>query len=274
MSKVTKLVLPVAGRGKRLLPLTRHTPKNLVKVNGRPLIEYVLNEAVLSGIEDGILIISPDHRSDFKRYLRTHHRRFPHLRFHLRFQETPGGNGHAVVKAFDLVYKEPFAVRFCDDILIGAKPALKSLIELFSFYKGPVLLLERVPRSLVSRFGVVGVRQVISKPNDLKGKVYEIKKIVEKPKADQAPSNLTVVGGYVLTPSTIRNLKSVVDTLPVVADDALPIAVAFQIELLLNKSVYGWEFDGQRLDCGTLEKLYKTENFLSRHPEIELSLII
>ena len=120
------------------------------------------------------------------------------------------------------------------------------------------MLLERVPKKLVSRFGVVSVRRVRSG-------VYQIKKIVEKPKASLAPSNLTIVGGYVLTPSILRNLKSVADTLPVIADDALPLAVALQIELIIGDKVYGWEFKGKRLDCGTLEKLKKTGELLRTH---------
>lgn len=270
--KITKLVLPVAGRGKRLQPLTNHAPKNLIKVGGRPLIEYVLKEAVLSGIREIILVVNPDHLSAFKRYLAERARVFTGLKFHIRFQETPGGNGHAIVKAYDLLRNEPFAVRFCDDVLVDKKPVLESLINIFENFHSPVLLLERVPKSLVSRFGVVGVKRVKSEKLKLKsgidGKLYRIMKIVEKPKAKEAPSNLTVVGGYILTSSTLKNLKSVADTLPVVADDALPVAVAFQIELLLGKAVYGWEFRGQRLDCGTLEKLRKVESFISKHPEI------
>ena len=109
--------------------------------------------------------------------------------------------------------------------------------------------------SLVSRFGVVSAKKV-------RRGIYAINHIVEKPKASLAPSNLTIVAGYVLTPHTAKNLKMVADTLPVIADDALPIAVAFQIELIIGGKVYGWEFEGKRLDCGTLEKLKKAEDFL------------
>jgi UTP--glucose-1-phosphate uridylyltransferase len=94
------------------------------------------------------------------------------------------------------------------------------------------------------------------------GKIYKINKIIEKPKTKDAPSNLIIVGGYVLTPDILRNLKMVADTLPVVADDALPLAVALQIELIIKGKIYGWEFPGKRLDCGTLEKLQETEEYL------------
>ncbi len=266
-TRVTKLVLPVAGIGKRLLPLTRNTPKNLIPVCGRPLVEYVLEEGEAAGIEDVILIVNPAHRRDFERYLAKNRSRFPRMRFHVREQATPGGNGHAIVQAHDLIGDEPFAVRFCDDVIIAKRPVLSSLIELFRAYRSPILLLERVPKSLVSRFGVVGVKSVVRpRQTGVKGRVYQITKIVEKPLAKEAPSNLTIVGGYILTPAILRNLKSVADTLPVIADDALPLAVALQIELILHGKVLGWEFKGKRLDCGTLEKLKKTEEFLKCLP--------
>src|SRR5258708_2707906 len=105
MKRVTKLVLPVAGLGKRLLPLTKHTPKNLLPVNGKPLLAYVLDEAVEAGIREVILIVNPAHKKDFEHYLRANKKRFPTLTFHVRVQATPGGNGHALVSAYDLVAK-------------------------------------------------------------------------------------------------------------------------------------------------------------------------
>ncbi len=263
--KITKLVLPVAGMGKRLLPLTRKTPKNLLPVCGRPLLEYVLEEAVASGIKEVILIVNPAHRKKFEAYLRLNRKRFPALRFHVREQATPGGNGHAIVQAHDLLEGEPFAVRFCDDVVVAKEPVLKSLIKIFNFYHASVLLLERVPKKSVSRFGVVAAKAVhgMAVHGSRKG-VYQITKIVEKPKPKDAPSNLTIVGGYVLTPAILRNLKSVADTLPVIADDALPLAVALQIELILHGRVFGWKLEGKRLDCGTLGKLKKAEEFLRK----------
>lgn len=267
MEKITKLVLPVAGKGKRLLPLTRHIPKNLIRVNGRPLLEYVLDEAIQSGIKDVILIVGPGARNKFESYIKKNSKKFPGLRFHIREQATPGGNGHAIVQAYDLLRKESFAVRFCDDIIIEKPPVLEGLIKIFQERKAPVLLLEKVPKKMVSRFGVVGIQKIKSglKKSKNGGKIYRITKIVEKPAAKEAPSNLTIVGGYILTSSVLRNLKSVADTLPVVADDALPLAVALQIEIIIGGKLCGWEFPGRRLDCGTLEKLKKTEGFLKNN---------
>jgi UTP--glucose-1-phosphate uridylyltransferase len=262
--KITKLVLPVAGRGKRLLPLTEKTPKNLICVNGKPLLEYALEEAVASGIKDAILIVNPAHRKKFETYIRKNSKKFPALRFHLREQSTPGGNGHALISAYDLVKNGPFAVRFCDDILLtDKKPALRTLIDIFETKKLPVILLEKVPRNLVYRFGVVGVRKIGNQKKD-GGRMYWVTKIIEKPRPKDAPSNLIIPGAYVMTPRMLRALKSVAETLPVIADDALPLAVALQIELIMGGKVLGWEFPGKRLDCGTLERLKKTEEFLKK----------
>jgi UTP--glucose-1-phosphate uridylyltransferase len=262
MKKVTKLVLPIAGLGKRLLPLTKHIPKNLVPVNGKPLIEYVLEEAVVSGIREIVLIVNPKHERQFASYLKKNAKKFPTLKFHIRIQRTPGGNGHAIAQAYDIIKNEPFAVRFCDDILLGNPTVLKGLLDIFYHYHSSVILLERVPKNMVSRFGVVGFEKKRT-PKFFGGKVYQLNKIVEKPAVKDAPSNLTIVGGYVFTPTILKNLKLVADTLPVVADDALPVAVALQIELIVHSKVYGWEFPGRRLDCGTLLKLQEAEEFLS-----------
>ncbi len=272
--KVTKLVLPVAGLGTRLMPLTARTPKNLVRVNGKPLIEYVLEEAALSGIREAILIVNPRHRRAFASYIKKRaEKKFPALSFAMRTQEMPGGNGHAIVQAADLIGNEPFAVRFCDDVLIGEPPVLRGLIGAFDRAQAPVILLERVPKSAVSRFGIVGIGKgsgaasrgaAATSTSCASGALRRIVKIVEKPGIKDAPSNLAIIGGYVLTAGVLRTLSAIVDTLPVIAQDALPLAVALQVELLLGKKLYGWEFPGRHFDCGTLEKLQEAEKILRK----------
>jgi UTP--glucose-1-phosphate uridylyltransferase len=265
MKPITKLVLPIAGLGKRLLPLTKNTPKNLVKVNGKPLLEYVLEEAIESGIKDVILVTNPQNKKDFEKYIKENKKDFPKLNFYIRIQETPGGNGHAIIKAIDLINDEPFVVRFCDDIILSEPPIIKSLIDLFNRYKKSIILLERAPKKTISRWGVVGFENIKEKESSfLNGKIYKINKFVEKPKPKEAPSNLTFAGGYVITPSVIKNFKIVADALASVPNDALPIFVAFQIELLTGGEIYGWEFPYRRYDCGTLESLNKTEAILKK----------
>ncbi len=259
--KVTKLVLPVAGLGKRLRPLTLKTPKNLIEVCGKPLIEYVLEETLGSEIKEVVLIINQKHRAQFRRYVgRVHKGKFSGIKFHLREQPILGGDGHALLQAYDILSGGPFVVRFCDDIVVGDPPVLRALLDIFYSIKAPVALLEEVPDELVSRFGVVKVGRVKSQKGITR--LHRILDVVEKPALKDAPSNLTIVGGYVLTPTVLLNLKRIAGTLPLIADDALRIATALEIELIAGGAVYGLEFSGTRLDCGTLEKLAKAEEFL------------
>ncbi|MEK9173494.1 MAG: sugar phosphate nucleotidyltransferase [Patescibacteria group bacterium] len=261
--RVRKLILPVAGAGKRLRPLTLRKPKALVPLNGGPLLEYVLYEAQASGIREVVLVISPQHLDQFRKYIREHNKKFPGMKFHIRFQDRPVGNGHAVVQAADIIGNEPFAVRFCDDLIVSDPPVLVSLINIYNTYKSSVLLLERVPKQRVSRYGVVGVRKVAkTRPGLPKGNIFRVFDIIEKPKLSVAPSNLTIVGGYVLGPTIMRNLIKIVNSLPVAGTDALPIALALQVELIVKGKVYGWEFTGRRLDCGTLDSLKEAGRFL------------
>jgi UTP--glucose-1-phosphate uridylyltransferase len=265
MIKITKLVLPVAGLGKRLLPLTKKTPKNLIIVNGKPILEYALDEALESGIKEVILIVNPLHLNKFRQYINKAKVRFAGMKFHLRTQDKPAGNGHALLPAGDLIGKEPFAVRFCDDILLDSPPVLGSLIKIFEKLNSSVMLLERVPKKMVYRFGVVKVKKLGLKIPRVNGNLWKIESVIEKPKLKDAPSNLTVVGGYILTNSVFRNLKKVAESLPLASPDAIPINIGIQIELIIGNPVYGWEFNGKRLDCGTIEKLEIASNYLTSH---------
>lgn len=259
MKEIKKLVLPVAGIGKRLRPLTWRVPKALVSLNGDPLLGYVLREAKESGIEEVILVISPNHDKHFKEYLRLNSLKLGGLKIHLRFQNKPLGTGHAVLQAADLVKDDPFVVRYCDDLLSHDPPPLVSLIKLFRDYQAPILILERVPKKFVSRYGVVGIKK------SLGPRLYQISEIVEKPKVSEAPSNLTIVGGYALTPAIMKNLKDLGESLVSLKDDVLGITEAFRKELLSGGIIYGWEFGGRRLDCGTIEGFRNAEEILRQN---------
>lgn len=256
---IRTLVVPAAGLGKRLYPLTRTIPKALIQVRGKPLLTYALEEASSSGIREVILVVNPAQKSIFRRYLASVRRGFPRLSFHVRTQEFPSGNGHAILQAADVVGHRPFAVRFCDDLLLDTPPVLEQLLTIFDVCRTPVILLMRVSRRFVSRFGVVDVRRARNTlPAGIKGTLYSITDIVEKPTIARAPSNLTIVGGYALTPQILRNLRRVVASLSSrPSQDAVPIGVALQIELIAGGRVYGWEFPGMRADCGTLSALEK-----------------
>ncbi len=251
--KGTKLVLPVAGLGLRLRPLTLTTPKNLIPVNGKPLIEYALEEAVVAGIAEVIVVVGPEHVRNYEEYLARAAKKFP-LRFHLRIQDKPFGHGHALLQAADVLGEEPFAVRFCDDVIINDAPVFPRFVELFEKYQAPVLLLERVPWERVSRYGVV-------RSEEIAPRIHRIKEVVEKPARENAPSNLIIVGGYVLTPDVLKKLKGLEPEMRR-ENDALLLTDGFGDRFAKGEPVYGWEFPGIRPDCGSLEGLEKAEELL------------
>lgn len=255
---ITKLVLPVAGKGTRLRPLTLTTPKNLISVGGRPLLEYVLDEAVAAEIKEVILVVSPEHQERYAAYLReTAINKYPQLGFHLRLQEKPWGHGHAVLQAADVIAGEPFLVRFCDDLILGEESVLRGLSRIFETYRSPVLLLARVPEAEICRYGAVAAKEIQTQP-----RLHRIFRIVEKPKTpEEAPSNLAAVGAYALPPEIIVALKRLAEKMRR-KNDALLIYAPILEMLAAGKPVYGWEFNGQRLDCGTLDGLKLAEERL------------
>lgn len=255
---ITKLVLPVAGLGTRLRPLTLVTPKNLITVAGRPLLEYVLDEALSVGIKDVILVINPAHFSQYRAYLVSARKKYPKFNFHIRVQENPWGHGHAVLQAADIIKDEPFLVRFCDDIIVSEKPALKILTRVFEEYKSPVLLLEQVSKEEVGRYGVVKAEKVYPDTG-----VWKISGFVEKPKPEETPSDLIVIGGYALTPEVMAGLKRLEKNMRR-ENDSLLIYDPILEMLVEGKPVYGREFDGKRLDCGTLAGLKTAEEYLRK----------
>lgn len=258
MKEITKLVLPVAGLGKRLQPLTLKTPKALVKANGKPLLDYVLEETRGTTIDEAILVINPKQKKDFLRYLASAKRKFPNLKFKIRNQKYPLGTGHVILMAGAFVGKEPFAVRFADDVLVSRNPVLPEILRNFRENKTSILTLRRVSRKLVHRFGVVKVEKF--KKNK---RLFRIKKIIEKPKTQEVPSNLVLIGAYVLTPDITKeadyinkknkgNLKN----------DSQLLTDAFGLAIKKNKKILGWEFKGTYLDCGTLDAFREAEGYL------------
>ena len=258
MKKITKLVLPVAGIGERLKPLTLSCPKALIKVNEQCILDYALDEVKGTNINEVILIISSQHKEFFDKYLRDNYSRFSDLTFHIRIQEEAFGNGDALLKAADLLGNEPFIFRFVDDLLISDKSVLGYLSDLYDDYQSPIFVLIRVPQGDVSRYGVVAVQEKDSAKN-----IYRIIEFIEKPKPEEAPSNLIFIGGGVMTYKIIEQLLKLQNSDREVKD-GLPITDAFVSYLKEKGVIYGWEFLGKRLDCGTLEGLEEAEKYLAK----------
>ncbi len=254
--KVKKAVIPVAGLGTRFLPATKAQPKEMLPLVDKPVIQYIVEEAVKAGIEQ-IIFITGRH----KRAIEDHFDRNLELEraleekgkrellktvkeiseiadFIFIRQKEPKGLGHAVLTAEPAVGNEPFAVLLGDDVMVGKKPAIGELIEVFKKFNCPVLGLQEVPREEVSSYGIAGGRLI---EEDL----IKVDSLVEKPSPAEAPSNYAIAGRYVLTPDIFTVLRR---TKPGKGGEIqLTDAIA---ELAKERAVYGRIIKGKRYDTG------------------------
>ena len=254
---IKKAVIPAAGVGTRFLPTTKAIPKELLPLLDKPLIQYAVEEAVASGIREVILVTSQG-KEALERYfepdpalesflkdkgsleLQTEVRRVTSLaKMSYVEQKEPLGLGHAVLTAKDLVGDEPFAVMLPDDVIQSAKPALGQMIEVYHSQGGGVIAIEEVPRDQVSSYGVIT-------PEPLSDEVYRIRGLVEKPPPEKAPSNLAIVGRYILPPEIFDCLER---TRPGAKGE---IQLTDGLALLMEtQELYGYRFSGTRHDGGT-----------------------
>src|SRR6266446_3220658 len=273
--KVRKAVFPAAGLGTRFLPATKASPKEMLPLVDKPLIQYVVEEAVASGIESVIIVTGrgksaiEDHfdvsfeleallreraREDDLRMVReiSDMARVSYVR-----QREALGLGHAVLQARDLVGDEPFAVMLADDVIDSEKPALRQLIDVHEKYQAPVLATMHVEGEAISRFGALDVEEVE------KG-VYRVKDMVEKPSLAQAPSNLAIIGRYVLTPDIFDEIEG---TKPGAIGE-IQITDAMR-SLLKKRDFYAVRFEGTRYDAGDkLGFLIATVEFALKHQDL------
>jgi UTP--glucose-1-phosphate uridylyltransferase len=275
-STVTKAVFPVAGLGTRFLPATKASPKEMMPVVDKPLIQYAVEEAVAAGITDMIFVTGRSKRAiedhfdkayeleselerrgkkemlEFVRGLLPKNINCIYIR-----QPEALGLGHAVLCARPVINDEPFAVLLADDLLHGQPPVLKQMVDSYNYYHCSVLGVEEVPHEDTKSYGIVA-----SKP--LAERVEQISAIVEKPKPEEAPSNLAVVGRYVLTPRIFDLLAQVK---PGAGGE---IQLTDGIAALLNEQqVLAHRYEGVRYDCGSkLGYLQASVEFALRHPEV------
>jgi UTP--glucose-1-phosphate uridylyltransferase len=276
LNRVRKAVFPAAGLGTRFLPATKAQPKEMLVLVDKPVIQYGVEEAVASGVENIVLVTSrgktaiEDHfdvsfeletflEARGKTELLAETRKISRLAsFASIRQGEPLGLGHAVLVARDLVGDEPFAVILGDDIMDSEPPAVRQLIEVFDRVQGPVLAVERVPESQVSSYGVVATAE------SLGDGVYRVKDLVEKPKREDAPSNLAIIGRYVLTPDIFPALEATR------ADRTGEIQLTNGLRRLLqDRPVYACEVKGVRHDTGNkLGFLKATAYFALKRPDL------
>jgi len=273
--QVKKAIFPVAGLGTRFLPATKSTPKEMLPLIDKPLVQYVVEEAVASGIEQILFVTGRSKRAiedhfdisfelESLLYDKGKDAELSQIReiadminiFYVR-QKQALGLGHAILCAKEFVGNEPFAVLLGDDIIDAEKPCLGQLLEVYRKYRGPVLALEQVPMENISSYGCV-------KANTISERVFEVVDMVEKPKREEAPSDLAIIGRYILTP----------DIFPILERQEPgkggEIQLTDAIKKLANdEAIYGCRFEGIRHDCGdklgflkaTVDMALKREEF-------------
>ena len=258
--KVTKAVFPVAGLGTRFLPATKSIPKEIMTLVDRPLIQYAIDEARAAGIKEFIFVTSRgksaledyfDHAPGLESSLRKKGKQdaleelkstnmdsgaIAYIRQHKAL-----GLGHAVWCARRLISpNESFAVILPDDVIAAEKPCLQQMTEAYDEIGGSMVAAMEVPPEKASAYGVLDVQEDM-------GAIVSVKGMVEKPEADKAPSNLAVIGRYILSPKVLQNLNKIKSG----AGGELQLTDAIAKELEEGRDVYGYRFRGQRFDCGS-----------------------
>ena len=257
--KVTKAIFPVAGLGTRFLPATKSIPKEIMTLVDRPLIQYAIDEARAAGIKEFIFVTSRgkgaledyfDHAPTLEQELRQKGKddllgiltgtnmdsgAIAYIRQHKAL-----GLGHAVWCARRLIGNEPFAVVLPDDVIAAEKPCLQQMVEAYDETGGNIVATMEVPPEKASSYGVLDVHKDM-------GQLVKVKGLVEKPPAGQAPSNLAVIGRYILNPSVLRSL----DQMKLGSGGEIQLTDAVANEVLGEPGVYGYRFQGQRFDCGS-----------------------
>jgi UTP--glucose-1-phosphate uridylyltransferase len=272
---IRKAVFPAAGLGTRFLPATKAQPKEMLPLVDKPIIQYGVEEAVESGIGNIILVTGrgknaiEDHfdvsveletflEARGKKELLAEVRKISNLiNFSYVRQGEPLGLGHAVLVTRPLVGDEPFAVVLGDDVIDATPPALRQMITVFEEVQGPVLAIERVPREDVSSYGIIEAEEV--RPG-----VYRIRDLVEKPPRNEAPSDLAIIGRYILTPDIFPALEATV------SDRTGEIQLTNGLRhLLKSRPIYGCRIDGVRHDTGNkLGFLKAVVYFALRRPDL------
>jgi UTP--glucose-1-phosphate uridylyltransferase len=277
---VRKAVFPAAGLGTRFLPATKAQPKEMLPLVDKPIIQYGVEEAVASGIDNILLVTGrgknaiEDHFDvsvELETYLEARGKKeqlaevrkisnminFAYVR-----QGEPLGLGHAVLVTRELVGNEPFAVILGDDVIDADPPAIKQLIDVFDRLGGPVLAVERVPREDISSYGVIAIE-----PNTNLGEgIYQVRDLVEKPPKEEAPSDLAIIGRYVLTPDIFPALAAIATKKDRTGEIQLTNGLR---ELLKTRPIYAVEVKGVRHDTGNkLGFLKAVVYFALRRPDL------
>jgi len=280
---IRKAIIPIAGLGTRFLPLSKVFPKELWPLVDKPVIQYIVEEAVNSGIKEIIFVIRPE-RKEVLDYFKKYLKRTPELEevlkiqkknhllaelknlekitkkisFSYILQEKPLGDGDAILRAKRLVGKKPCAVLFGDDIVESKVPCLLQLTKIYEKYQKPVMALHRLPRKKLPSYGVVGGRKI-------KNRLFKIEKIIEKPVSlKETSSNLAIIGKRIITPEVFDYLEK--NSPNLTGEINLTETMAQMVKE--GKEIYGWEIEGKWLECGNKLAYLKSNLYLSlKHPQ-------
>lgn len=275
--KIRKVIIPAAGLGTRFLPATKSQPKEMLPIVDKPCIQYLVEEAVASGIREIIIITGSDKKS-IENHFSFSSKLYSHLKkngktkalkelerieslakFTYVLQPFPLGDGHAILCAKELVKNEPFAVLFGDDIYDGKVPALSQLIKEYEKYKTPIIGLHQIDKKDSDKYGIVKV-------GTRKGDTYKIKNLIEKPAPAKAPSNLAITGKYIITPDLLETLA---ESKHGTKDKELRLIDGMR-EFVKHSEVRGYIIKGERFDTGDkLGYLKAVTHFALKHKDLK-----
>lgn len=275
MSSIKKAIIPAAGLGTRFLPATKAQPKEMLPIVDKPTIQYIVEEAVASGIQDIIIVTGRT-----KKAIEDHFDKSVELEMELEKkqskelleivrsvsqianiyyirQKEPKGLGHAVLTAKTFIGDEPFAVLLGDDVIDSEKPALKQMIEIYDKYNASILGVQTVDTKDVNKYGIIDGIEV-------EDKVYRVKDMVEKPAVDKAPSNVAVLGRYIITPAIFKYLEKQ----EIGAGGEIQLTDALN-KLAKEEPMYAYDFVGKRYDVGNkMGFLQATVEFALKREEL------
>lgn len=279
---ITKAIIPAGGLGTRFLPATKTTPKEMLPLLDKPAIQYIVEEGLKSGIKNYIVVTGKN-----KSVIEDHFDTYPELENFLKLkkkdelleglskiinstnfiyvrQREPLGLGHAIWTSKHVIGKEYIAVFLPDDIIVHQVPAIAQLMQVAQNEKCNVVAVQEVPINQVSNYGVIGIRKQFS-PN-----LFQVKELVEKPTQANAPSNLAIIGRYILSPAIFDAL----DELKIGANNEIQLTDAIQTLLLSGEKVFAYKIQGTRYDIGTPLGLLKANiDFALRHPKYSAEIL-
>jgi UTP--glucose-1-phosphate uridylyltransferase len=270
---IKKAVIPIAGLGTRFLPLSKIIPKEFFPLNSKPIIQYIIDEALQAGAKELIFVVSPEKKEIFKDYILKYFqeerklisilrkrkkkqaikalREIPKIKYKYIIQKKPLGDGDAILRAERLINGEPFLVLFGDDVSFGKEGIASQLAKVFKKTGKPLFSFYKMPKKKLSSYGVPKVKKI-------KERLYRVEDLIEKPKGTP-PSNFAIVGKYVLTPDIFFYLKKTATQY-----GEIILLNALKEKIRDKKEVWGIEVEGKWLECGDIEKWKKSFIYLAK----------